>query len=138
MHAGTATDRASPVTAGASPRAQRRAFVAAYATPNDRTGLVQVATTLGPIALLRAVVAWPATASAATTVAATMAMSLFLLRGFVLMHDCGQQSLFRSPSLNRAVGFVLGVMSGMPQYVWSKHPAYHHATTATGSDAGAR
>jgi omega-6 fatty acid desaturase (delta-12 desaturase) len=128
MLAGTVTDRAPPVTARASPRAQRRAFVAAYATPNDLTALVQVATTLGPIALLWVVVAWPTTASAATTVAATVAMSLFLLRGFVLMHDCGHQSLFRSPSLNRAVGFVLGVMSGMPQYVWSKHHAYHHAT----------
>jgi omega-6 fatty acid desaturase (delta-12 desaturase) len=35
--------------------------------------------------------------------------------------------LFRSRWLNRAAGFVLGVVSGMPQYVWSQHHNYHHA-----------
>jgi omega-6 fatty acid desaturase (delta-12 desaturase) len=35
--------------------------------------------------------------------------------------------LFRSCWLNRAAGFVLGVVAGMPQYVWSQHHNYHHA-----------
>jgi acyl-lipid omega-6 desaturase (Delta-12 desaturase) len=35
--------------------------------------------------------------------------------------------LFRSRRLNAAVGFLLGVTSGMPQYVWSQHHNYHHA-----------
>lgn len=43
------------------------------------------------------------------------------------MHDCGHGSLFRSVALNRAFGFALGVVAGMPQYVWSKHHSYHHA-----------
>jgi len=30
-------------------------------------------------------------------------------------------------------GFVFGVISGMPQYVWSKHHAYHHATNGNWS-----
>jgi omega-6 fatty acid desaturase (delta-12 desaturase) len=52
---------------------------------------------------------------------------LFTVRVFGLMHECGHGSLFRSPGLNHAVGFLLGVISGMPQYVWSKHHAYHHS-----------
>ena len=43
------------------------------------------------------------------------------------MHECGHGSLFRSHWLNRASGFILGVVSGMPQYVWSQHHNYHHA-----------
>jgi acyl-lipid omega-6 desaturase (Delta-12 desaturase) len=54
--------------------------------------------------------------------------ALFILRFFVLMHDCGHGSLFGSNFLNRFVGFLLGVLTGMPQYVWSKHHAYHHKT----------
>ena len=54
-------------------------------------------------------------------------ISLFTLRAFVLMHECGHGSLFRSQWLNRAFGFLLGVVSGMPQYVWSQHHNYHHA-----------
>ena len=28
--------------------------------------------------------------------------------------------------MNRAMGFVFGVISGMPQYVWAQHHDYHH------------
>jgi acyl-lipid omega-6 desaturase (Delta-12 desaturase) len=52
---------------------------------------------------------------------------LFTLRVFALMHECGHGSLFRTQRLNRAFGFLLGVVSGMPQYVWSQHHNYHHA-----------
>jgi len=62
------------------------------------------------------------------TAAATLLISLFTLRVFALMHDCGHGSLFRTCWLNRSVGFALGVLSGMPQYVWSQHHNYHHAT----------
>jgi omega-6 fatty acid desaturase (delta-12 desaturase) len=54
-------------------------------------------------------------------------ISLFTLRVFALMHECGHGSLFRSPTLNRLFGFLLGVISGMPQYVWSQHHSFHHA-----------
>jgi omega-6 fatty acid desaturase (delta-12 desaturase) len=43
------------------------------------------------------------------------------------MHECGHGSLFRTQWLNRAFGFILGVISGMPQYVWSQHHNFHHA-----------
>ena len=43
------------------------------------------------------------------------------------MHECGHGSLFRSARLNRVFGFVFGVVSGMPQYVWSAHHRFHHA-----------
>jgi omega-6 fatty acid desaturase (delta-12 desaturase) len=55
-------------------------------------------------------------------------MTLFTLRILVLMHECGHGSLFKTPVLNRVFGFVFGVISGMPQFVWSQHHDYHHAT----------
>ena len=54
-------------------------------------------------------------------------MSLFVLRLLVLMHECGHSSLFKSAGLNRLFGFMFGVLTGMPQYVWSQHHAFHHA-----------
>jgi len=44
------------------------------------------------------------------------------------MHECGHGSLFKNPAYNMGFGFLFGVLTGMPQYVWSKHHAYHHAT----------
>jgi omega-6 fatty acid desaturase (delta-12 desaturase) len=95
---------------------------------DDVKGLVQVLTTLVPLAVLWYAVAPSARISLGLTAAVTMLMVLFLLRAFVLMHECGHGSLFHTSPLNRAFGFVFGILSGMPQFVWSKHHAYHHAT----------
>jgi omega-6 fatty acid desaturase (delta-12 desaturase) len=55
-------------------------------------------------------------------------MTLFLARCFSLMHDCGHYSLFTSKKVNRAIGFLLGVINAIPQYPWSRGHAYHHKT----------
>lgn len=51
---------------------------------------------------------------------------LFLARCFSLMHDCGHGSLFRQRQANRWAGFLLGVVSGLPQLPWSRGHEYHH------------
>jgi len=107
---------------------QKRGIVGGYNSPDDLRAFVQVSTTLVPLALLWWAAAWSAGVSLWLTAGVTLAIVLFLVRVFVLMHDCGHASLFRTARLNRAFGFVFGVISGMPQYVWSKHHAYHHAT----------
>ena len=55
-------------------------------------------------------------------------MAFFVLRFFVLMHDCGHGALFSSARANQFFGYLLGVMTGMPQFVWSKSHSYHHST----------
>ena len=55
-------------------------------------------------------------------------LSFFIVRIFMLMHDCGHKSMFKTQNLNTVVGFFTGVFVGMPQYVWSQHHNYHHST----------
>lgn len=55
-------------------------------------------------------------------------MTLFSVRCFSLMHDCGHYSLFSGKRANRMTGFVLGVINAIPQYPWSRGHAYHHKT----------
>jgi omega-6 fatty acid desaturase (delta-12 desaturase) len=105
----------------------KSAMISRYARSDDFKGATQILTTLAPLALL-----WWATVrtfgvSPWLTVALMALISLFTLRSFGLMHECGHGSLFRSCNLNRAVGFALGVVSGMPQFVWAQHHNYHHA-----------
>ena len=108
-------------------RRQKGALIGRYARSDDLKGLTQVCTTLVPYGLLW----WGAIRCAGVSpwlaVVPLLLIILFTVRIFGLMHDCGHASLFRSRWLNSAVGFLLGVLSGMPQYVWSKHHAYHHA-----------
>ena len=108
-------------------RREKCAMIGRYARSDDVKGLTQVFTTLVPFALLWWAAIWSAGVSPWLTVIPLLLITLFTVRVFGLMHDCGHGSLFRSPWLNRAVGFILGVVSGMPQYVWAQHHNYHHA-----------
>ena len=124
---GVSTVASPPETVGLS-RQRRREILEAYATPSNRTGALQVLATLVPIGLIWAGLAVWAPVPAWALVGATLLLALFLLRAFVLMHDCGHNTLMRSTELNRGLGFCFGVIAGIPQYVWSRHHAYHHAT----------
>jgi acyl-lipid omega-6 desaturase (Delta-12 desaturase) len=105
---------------------QKRSIIREHTKSSNLKGLAQVATTFGPLAVLW----WAAYISVGVsgwlTVGWVLLISLFTLRVFALMHDCGHGSLFHSQRLNRAFGFLLGVAAGMPQYVWSQHHNFHH------------
>jgi omega-6 fatty acid desaturase (delta-12 desaturase) len=106
---------------------QKQAIIRRHINVDDIKGLVQVLTTLAPIVALWWFVAFTAAVSPWLTAATTALLALFSLRVLVLMHECGHGSLFRTPLLNRMFGFVFGVLSGMPQFVWSQHHDFHHA-----------
>ena len=106
---------------------QKRAIIRRHTQADNVKGLTQVLTTLASLALLWCVAVFSVDVSLWLTVAAVLLISLFTLRVFALMHECGHGSLFRTQWLNRAFGFLLGVVAGMPQYVWSQHHNYHHA-----------
>ena len=106
----------------------RRDIIDRYAKPHNGKGLAPIVTTLVPLAALWYGAVWSSGISYWLTAGVVVLMSLFLLRVFVLMHECGHGSLFRTAGLNRGCGFLLGVISGMPQYVWSRHHQHHHST----------
>lgn len=52
----------------------------------------------------------------------------FLVRLFIIFHDCGHGSFFKSKTANRRVGFWLGVLTFTPSEAWWHAHAIHHAT----------
>ena len=55
--------------------------------------------------------------------------AFFLIRLFIIQHDCGHGSFFRSSRVADAVGSVLGVLTLTPYHYWKKTHAMHHATS---------
>lgn len=96
--------------------------------PSNFRGALFVLSTLLPLAALWVGATLGARVSLLLTAGIVLLMSLFLLRAFVLMHECGHGSLFRSARMNKVFGFILGVVTGMPQLVWSAHHQFHHST----------
>ena len=107
---------------------EKRRLVREYARPTNAQGLWQATTTLVPLAALFATMALLAGPHPGWAAALGVPLTLVFIRVFSLMHDSGHGSLFRSRRLNKAFGFLFGVLSGMPQYVWSQRHAYHHKT----------
>jgi omega-6 fatty acid desaturase (delta-12 desaturase) len=102
-------------------------MIGRYARSDDIRGVFEVLLTLVPLSFLWWMAVFFGHTSYWVVVAVLPLLILFTLRVFALMHECGHRSLFRSVALNRWTGFVLGVLSGMPQYVWAQHHNYHHA-----------
>ena len=51
----------------------------------------------------------------------------FLMRLFMIQHDCGHGSFFRSRRARDWTGFCIGVVTLIPYQYWRKTHAYHHA-----------
>jgi omega-6 fatty acid desaturase (delta-12 desaturase) len=53
----------------------------------------------------------------------------FLLRLFLIQHDCGHGAFFRRQASNDWVGRILGVLTFTPYDYWRRSHAIHHAST---------
>lgn len=51
-----------------------------------------------------------------------------LVRVFIIFHDCGHGSFFKSRAANDILGFVSGVLTFTPYYHWRWEHAIHHAS----------
>lgn len=52
----------------------------------------------------------------------------FLIRMFIIFHDCGHGSFFRKKLANDTVGIIMGIMAFTPYYKWHTEHRIHHAT----------
>jgi omega-6 fatty acid desaturase (delta-12 desaturase) len=53
----------------------------------------------------------------------------FLMRLFIIQHDCGHGSFFKSQRANDLLGAVIGVASLTPYSYWRQTHAIHHSTS---------
>ena len=102
--------------------------LARYAVPRRGRAisnlLTSVVTYVGLVAMSCAALAIsPWLAAAVSLVAAG-----FLLRTFIVFHDCAHGSFFPSKRANALVGAALGVLVCTPFALWRREHAIHHAT----------
>lgn len=59
----------------------------------------------------------------------TAPAALFLVRLFMIQHDCGHQSFFSAKAANDWVGRIIGVLTLTPYDYWRRTHAMHHSTS---------
>ena len=60
----------------------------------------------------------------------------FLVRLFIIQHDCGHHSFFRSRRTNDVVGSFCGLLTLTPYYLWRRSHSRHHASSGDLSHRG--
>jgi omega-6 fatty acid desaturase (delta-12 desaturase) len=107
---------------------QKNSIIAKYAKRNNSTAFLQNITSIVPFFALFYLAFESMAISYWLTAAITALLILFVIRIFVMLHDCGHNCLYEKPLANKVAGFIFGILCGVPQYVWSKHHDYHHST----------
>jgi omega-6 fatty acid desaturase (delta-12 desaturase) len=63
------------------------------------------------------------------TIPLALLAGAFLVRVFIIFHDCGHGSYFKSRWANDLVGFLTGLLTFTPYYQWRWDHAIHHASS---------
>ncbi len=97
--------------------------------PSTLRALWQLINTLGPYALLWCLMYRTIQISSWLTLPLALLAGAFLVRIFIIFHDCGHGSFFKSRAANDVLGFVTGALSLTPYYHWRWEHSIHHATS---------
>lgn len=103
-------------------------IVAQYQEPSLPRSIWQMINTLVPYFLLWVAMYWSLGVSYWLTLALAALAGLFLVRVFIIFHDCGHGSFFKSKTANNAVGFISGMLTFTPYFHWRWEHSLHHSS----------
>lgn len=101
----------------------------AFRDPQPGRSGWELVITLVPFLALFAGIAFAVKAGYLVALAATPLAGLFLLRLFIIQHDCGHGAFLRNRASNDWIGRALGVLTFTPYDCWRRSHALHHAST---------
>ena len=117
-----------PATPGIDPRRLIREL-APYRAPKPGRSLFELAITAVPFLVLTGLVLAAVARGYWGALLLTPLCGLFLLRLFLIQHDCGHGAFFHSRSANDWLGRMIGVVTFTPYECWRRAHALHHAGT---------
>ena len=103
--------------------------LARYRQPSNGRGLVEVAITVVPLAALWLLAWLTLDVGYWLTLPLALASGAFLLRLFMIQHDCSHGSFFRHRLANDWIGRLAGIVTMTPYDVWRRTHATHHASS---------
>jgi omega-6 fatty acid desaturase (delta-12 desaturase) len=111
-------------------------ILARYRDPILSRSIFELVVTLVPFVAIWALAWWMLSIS--SLLALALANAAFLVRLFMIQHDCGHGAFFKNRRLGDWLGRFLGVLTLTPYDVWRKTHSIHHATTGNLDKRGGR
>lgn len=104
--------------------------VAPYERTDTKASIKQLINTLGPLVLIWYASYLSLSISYWLTIPLVIIASGFLVRTFIIFHDCCHQSFFRSRKANDIIGTITGILTLVPYEKWKRSHSIHHATSS--------
>lgn len=122
--------RDTNMTSNTEKTKQLRKDVAPFANSDMSKSVFQMINTIIPLIVL-----WVgAYAMASISIWAAIGLSVvaagFVIRTFIIFHDCTHGSFFTSKKANDVVGLFTGVLTSFPYEKWKREHSIHHATSS--------
>jgi omega-6 fatty acid desaturase (delta-12 desaturase) len=125
------TTEAATMPARVAPRKERpfwRDSLEPYSQPRLSRSLLDIATSVVPYLALWVLMYMALDVSYLLTLALGIPAAGFLLRTYILFHDCAHGSFLHGKKANMWLGRALGLLVYSPYQAWRHNHAVHHAT----------
>jgi omega-6 fatty acid desaturase (delta-12 desaturase) len=104
-------------------------IVARYQRASVPRGVWQIVNTLVPYAAIWTLMYFTVNISWWLTAPLAVLAGAFLVRVFIISHDCGHGSFFQSQRANHILGAITGLLTFTPYLHWRWEHSLHHATS---------
>lgn len=101
-------------------------IVRKYHTPSVKSAFSQMLSSFIPYLGLWVLMYFSLEWHYSITLALAVVNAFFLVRIFIIQHDCGHQSFFKSRFWNNIVGFCCSFCSSIPYRYWAINHNFHH------------
>ncbi len=105
------------------------ALLAPYRKPDTKRSVWQLATAATMYVGTWVLMYYSLKVSYWLTLALAIPAAFFLVRLFIIQHDCGHGAFFANSKAADITGSILGVLTLTPYHYWKKTHAMHHATS---------
>ena len=100
-----------------------------YKRPDQLKSIWQVLNTLVPFLCLWYLMYRSLSWSYWITLLLAIPTAGFLVRVFIIQHDCGHHSFFRNRRVNDIIGACCGILTLTPYHLWRRTHSRHHASS---------
>lgn len=104
-------------------------FIKKYQVPDNWKSTWQLINSVIPYFAIWVAMYYSLRVNYLLTLALAFLNALFMMRIFIIQHDCGHNSFFKSTRLNDFIGGLLGVITLTPYHNWRRAHARHHANS---------
>jgi len=101
-------------------------IISKYQKPDTKKAIIQIINSFGPFFMVWFLMYFSLSWSYWLTLGLAFVNAFFLVRIFIIQHDCGHQSFLKSKKWNNSIGWLCSFFSSIPFKYWAKIHNHHH------------